>query len=134
MRRPGEEQEKRVPTRLGSRFRWGPRCRADGATVCSHRRPGPVRTKNPLQSTVIHGESLSPRVRGKGAEGGVELSLPRDPSRQWSDFRGRARPRTTSAPAATTHLRTCHLHLRSPALRCLSAGAGAVPEVVEARA
>ena len=128
MRRPGEEQEKRVPTRLGSRFRWGPRCRADGATVCSHRRPGPVRTKNPLQSTVIHGESLSPRVRGKGAEGGVELSLPRDPSRQWSDFRGRARPRTTSAPA-TSAPATC-----TSGLRCLSAGAGAVPEVVEARA
>lgn len=120
MRRPGEEQEKRVPTRLGSRFRWGPRCRADGATVCSHRRPGPVRTKNPLQSTVIHGESLSPRVRGKGAEGGVELSV----QRPVTDFRGAdARPRTTSAPATCTS-----------GLRCLSAGAGAVPEVVEARA
>ena len=128
MRRPGEEQEKRVPTRLGSRFRWGPRCRADGATVCSHRRPGPVRTKNPLQSTVIHGESLSPRVRGKGAEGGVELTSSPSPEtretrRGTSDFRGRARPRTTSAPATCTS-----------GLRCLSAGAGAVPEVVEARA
>ena len=107
MRRPGEEQEKRVPTRLGSRFRWGPRCRADGATVCSHRRPGPVRTKNPLQSTVIHGESLSPRVRGKGAEGGVELTSSPSPET-------RETVRLQRQSAAAHHLRTCHLHLRSP--------------------
>ena len=35
MRRPGEEQEKRVPTRLGSRFRWGPRYVGRTARRCA---------------------------------------------------------------------------------------------------
>ena len=87
---------------------------------------GPCANKKPTSvncHTAVRVSVLVARVRGKGAEGGVELSLPRVERPVTSDFRGRARPRTTSAPATCTS-----------GLRCLSAGAGAVPEVVEARA
>ena len=80
---------------------------------------GPCANKKPTSvncHTAVSG--LSPRVRGKGAEGGVELSSPsrewRDPSRQTSEAeRGRAPPP--------------HLPPAPPesGLRCLSAGAGA---------
>ena len=101
MRRPGEElQEKRVPTRLGSRFRWGPRCRADGATRCA------LTAGRALCERKNHFSQLSYTVRVS-----VLVCAGRAP-REASSSPSRETRQTSEA--AAHHLRTCHLHLRSP--------------------
>ena len=111
MRRPGEEQEKRVPTRLGSRFRWGPRCRADGATRCAltagralcEQKNHFSQLSYTVRVSVLVCAGRAPRRRRRADE----LSLPRD-------ARDPTHVRLQRQSAAAHHLRTCHLHLRSP--------------------